>query len=312
MNSGNVPTEKPTWKMYNLGVIPSVVFDDLQTIASYIRDALKDQKDMARRFLKIFIGHKVTREEIERMEIEFFGEIVTCEVFTPIENHAHVQAMVDFGWAHPSIILPTYLRAKEMETSLSLRNTLAKKYARGLPAGYKKTLYHRNVEGSWWSEDEVLTTLTIYQAAFPNYVEGQFTRDSVISQFHNNWNLVIRNPQNEIVAIASVDVHRMTNEHGCKINVADITEVAVASSERGKGFAHIMYETLLENLRAEKFDLVITECRAIAGIQAAAICSGMVFQGRLTAHIQCQSPVGDQHDACKYEDLYVYLVCLSR
>jgi len=299
------------WKMYELGQIPSTVFEDQITLESYLKDAMKDQTTFGRRFLKVFVGHGISRETIEDMRILCCGAVLRCEVFNPIEGHPYVQAMVDFGWAHENIILPENVRSQEMALSRSLQET-PRKPLRDLPEGYSFSLHKKTRDGVWWTEEDVQSALAIYQVAFPNYVEGQYTAHSVVSQFGKNWNVLVRNELGQIVAIASADIFRMTNEHGCHCNTADITEVAVSLSEKGKGLAHFMYSVLLDELYEERFDLVITECRAIAPIQLAAIACGMKYRGRLTAHIQCQSPVGDQHDACKYEDLYVYSVCLSR
>gem|GEM_PF-4604206 len=298
--------------MYAIKEISTTILEDPGALRRHVLDKIVQQQKYGRCFVKCLVGHMVNMEETRNMVLKCGDRKIRCEVLMPVWNHKDIQTVACFGWTHQSVNLPPHFREAEHQLLESILST-KQRTTKNLPLGYSLK-FHR--KGETWEDRDIDAILAMYLEAFPEYVGGNFTTDTVQWLLYEDWSVVIRDNSGTPVGIALADVHRIQNEHGCSFKKGDITEVAVRASERGKGLAQIMYEELLKHLREEKFDLVVSECRAgCAGIISAAHNAGMKYVGMLPSHIPCSSPVwdiGENHDIQKYEDLQVFTACLNQ
>lgn len=160
--------------------------------------------------------------------------------------------------------------------------------------------------GALWRDEVVGDLLKIYRGAFTGYLVP-FTQESVRGMLRSNLVAVIKDQiTGTVVAVAMAEIADIVLSTGQHLQIAEISEVATRRGYCGRGFARVLYQHLVRELRSHGVDLIYTEARANhAAILAAAYGAGLRPCGYLPQHCVISSTFREVEQPSEFGDLVV-------
>ena len=156
-----------------------------------------------------------------------------------------------------------------------------------------------------FTDADVEQLVQIYAQTFNSYLV-ELNAVAVRGMLAGNWVAVVRNPEQQIVAVVMAEL-AMLKVEGKSLRLAEISEVATHPDYKRRGLARAAYWKVVRALRKEGVEAIFTETRANHyAIMAVAWDVGLRPRGTLHQHCVISSEYSEVPQLSTYGDLVVF------
>jgi len=272
---------------------------DVRGVEEEIHQALSRINGQSRFTFRTFVDNSIPLAVLRHLRVNGGPITVQSEASIPIGS---IGAMVVYLGGN----LPERTSTREVfvQQHELLRQVTERSYkTRSLDGGF---VLESAWPGSPWGDSVVADLAIIYKSAFVDYLVS-FTTESIRGMLKGNLVAVVRDKHTRmVVSVAMAEIADIRLQTGQRLRIAEISEVATHQGYYSRGFARVLYQHLVRELKCYSIDLIYTEARANhAPIMAAACGAGLMPCGYLPGHCCISSKRLEVEQSGKFGDLVV-------
>lgn len=279
------------------------VHSSLTEVRATLMKTLSTPRFGTRETYRVLTDRSVSKAELRELQVTHDGRSLHCEAMIPVRNHDTVTHITYYAYNDPE-------RCNNQTTTSQeemLMCAVMDKDRHHRTHDYKEyTVELSTPTDSQLVEADICALAQIYGQTFTSYLTDLHTL-SVWAMVKNNVVAVVRDSEDEVVAVSMAEVAEIPLNSTIPLRIAEISEVSTSPDHQRRGLSHLACMAVMNHLRTMNIHTVFSETRAVHfAMMAVAFDCGLSPRGWLIQHCLIASNFSEVAQPTQFGDLAVF------